>query len=119
MTLDKTNIIKIITKWTNPNFDSIYFTYKDVAICRLSIYEGDNFAIISDLYVDESFRRKGIGSLLLKECEKELKNWNVKYIKLYVNKDDNASKLLEYYKNFDYDVFEGAMSDSYTLLKRI
>lgn len=117
--IDIKNISKVHTKWTNPNFNSIYFVYKDIAICRLSIYEGDAFAIISDLYVDESFRRKGIGSLLLKECEKELKNWNVKYIKLYVNKDDNASILLEYYKKFDYDVFEGSMSDSYALLKRI
>lgn len=117
--IDTKNISKVITKWTNPNFTSIYFVYKDIAICRLSIYDGDNFAIISDLYVDESFRRQGIGTILIRECEKELKYWCVQFVKIYVNKGDNELPLLLYYKELGYDVFEGAMSDSYTLLKRI
>ena len=51
----KNEITKIKTYWDkSPNSRSIiYFTYKDIGVCRMHINEGDNYATIYGLYVDE------------------------------------------------------------------
>ena len=51
----KNEITKIKTYWDkNPNSRAIiYFTYKDIGVCRMHINEGDNYATIYGLYVDE------------------------------------------------------------------
>lgn len=113
-------ITKIKTHWENPTFSVIYFTYEDKGVCRLNIYEGDNFGTIYGLYVDEKHRNQGIGKELIGACEYELKNWNVKYIKLHVDKDaSNKDKLLAYYQKQGYEIFESSFSDQYTLLKNL
>ena len=52
------HITKIKTYWDeSPNSRAIiYFAYKDVGICRIQINEGDNFATLYGLYVDEKYR---------------------------------------------------------------
>ena len=60
------HITKIKTYWDeSPNSRAIiYFAYKDVGICRIQINEGDNFATLYGLYVDEKYR-----NLVLPLCE--------------------------------------------------
>ena len=116
------HITKIKTYWDeSPNSRAIiYFAYKDVGICRIQINEGDNFAALYGLYVDEKYRNTGIGTLLIKSAEKELNNWNVKYMRIYVDKNAaNAAELLNFYKNLGYELFESSYSDEYGLLKKI
>lgn len=115
-------IAKIKTYWceNRGNYSVIYFFYDNKGVCRLNIHEGDNFGIVYGLYVDAEARNQGIGKALIKACEEELKNWNVKYIKLFVNKDaKNKEFLLEFYKNMGYELFESSYSDQYGLLKKI
>lgn len=115
-------ITKIKTYWSENqySYSVIYFFYENKGVCRLNIHEHDNFGTIYGLYVDEKYRNKGIGKALLKACEEEIRNWNVKYIKLFVDKDaKNKDFLLEYYKNRDYELFESSYSDQYGLLKKI
>jgi ribosomal protein S18 acetylase RimI-like enzyme len=117
------HITKIKTYWDeSPNSRTIiYFAYKDVGICRIQINEGDNFATLYGLYVDEKYRNNGIGTLLIKSAEKELNNWNVKYMRIYVDKNAlNADKLLNFYEHYlGYELFESSYSDEYGLLKKI
>ena len=115
-------ITKIKTSWgeNKEKYSVVYFFYENKGVCRLNIHEGDNFGIINGLYVDENERNQGIGKALIKACEEELHNWNVKYMKLFVDKDvRNKDFLLEYYKNMDYELFESSHSDQYGLLKKI
>lgn len=115
-------ITKIKTYWSENrgNYSVIYFFYENKGVCRLNIHEGDNFGILYGLYVDDEARNQGIGKALIGSCEKELKNWNVKYIKLFVDKDaKNKDFLLEFYKSMDYELFESSYSDQYGLLKKI
>ena len=118
----KTKITKIKTYWgeKQDSYSVVYFFYEDKGVCRLNIHEGDNFGIINGLYVDEKERNQGIGKALIKACEEEIQNWNVKYIKIFVDKDaKNKDFLLEYYKNMNYEIFESSYSDQYGLLKKI
>lgn len=118
----KTKITKIKTYWDEKRdtYSIVYFFYENKGLCRLNIHEGDNFGTIYGLYVDEKFRNQGIGKALIKACEEELKNWNVKYIKVFVDKEaKNKDFLLEYYKNRDYELFESSYLDQYGLLKKI
>lgn len=118
----KNEITKIKTYWDkSPNSRTIiYFTYKDIGVCRMHINEGDNYATIYGLYVDEKHRNGGIGSTLLKSCEEELKNWNVKYMKLYVHKNTiDTDFLIKFYNKLGYEIFESSYSDEYCMLKTI
>lgn len=115
-------ITKIKTHWDEKrdSYSVVYFFYENKGLCRLNIHEGDNFGTIYGLYVDENHRNNGIGKELIKACEEELQNWNVKYIKVFVDKEaKNKDFLLEYYKNKDYELFESSYSDQYGLLKKI
>lgn len=116
------HITTIKTYWDeSPNSRAIiYFAYKDIGICRMQINEGDNYATLYGLYVNEQYRNAGIGTLLIKSAEKELNNWHVKYMRIYVDKNAiNADKLLIFYKNLGYELFESSYSDEYGLLKKI
>ena len=75
---------------------------------------------IYGLYVDEKHRNRGIASTLIKSCEEELKNWNVKYMKLYVHKNSiDTDFLIKFYKKLGYEIFESSYSDEYCMLKTI
>lgn len=116
------NITKIKTYWgESPNGRAIvYFMYKDIGVCRLNINEGDNYGTLIGLYVDEKHRNNGIGTELIKIAENELKNWNVKYMKLYVDKNTNDTNfLLTFYEKLGYEKFESSYSDEIGLLKKI
>lgn len=120
--VDSCKITKIKTYWDEKrdSYSVVYFFYENKGLCRLNIHEGDNFGTIYGLYVDEKFRNQGIGKALIKACEEELIDWNVKYIKVFVDKEaKNKDFLLEYYKNRDYELFESSYLDQYGLLKKI
>lgn len=120
--VDSCKIMKIKTNWDeSPNSRTIiYFTYENVGVCRLNINEGDNFGTIIGLYVDENNRNNGIGKALIKACEEEIQNWNVKYIKLYIDKNTNDTDfLIKFYNELGYEIFESSYSDQYGLLKKI
>ena len=80
----KTIINKIKTYWgeSPDGYGIIYFFYENKGVCRLRVNEGDNFGTIYGLYVDEKYRNLGIGTSLIKACEEELENWNVKFMQL-------------------------------------
>jgi GNAT superfamily N-acetyltransferase len=118
----KTKITKIKTYWVEnkEKYSVVYFFYENKGVCRLNIHEGDNFGIINGLYVDEKERNQGIGKSLIKACEEEIQNWNVKYIKLYANKNTNDTDfLIKFYNELGYEIFESSCSDQYGLLKKI
>jgi ribosomal protein S18 acetylase RimI-like enzyme len=120
--IDSCKITKIKTNWDeSPNSRTIiYFTYENVGVCRLNVNEGDNFGTIVGLYVDENNRNNGIGKELIKYCEDELQNYNVKYMKLYVDKNTKDTEfLLGFYQKQGYEIFETAYLDQYGLLKKI
>lgn len=116
------NISKIKTHWDeSPNSRVIvYFMYKDIGVCRLNINEGDNYGTLIGLYVDEKHRNNGIATKLIESAEKELNNWNVKYMKLYVDKNTNDTDfLLNFYEKLGYEKFESSYIDEFGLLKKI
>lgn len=116
------NISKIKTYWDeSPNSRAIiYFMYKDIGVCRLNINEGDNYGTLIGLYVDEKHRNNGIATKLIESAEKELNNWNVKYMKLYVDKNTNDTDfLLNFYEKLGYEKFESSYIDEFGLLKKI
>lgn len=120
--VDSCKIMKIKTNWDeSPNSRTIiYFTYENVGVCRLNINEGDNFGTIIGLYVDKKHRNNGVGKKLIKYCEDELNGYNVKYMKLYVDKNTKDTEfLLEFYQKLGYELFESSYSDQYGLLKKI
>ena len=118
----KNKITKIKTHWDEKqdSYSVVYFFYENKGVCRLNIHEGDNFGIIYGLYVDEKERNQGIGKALIKACEEEIQNWNVKYMKLYINKNTNDTDfLIKFYNELGYEIFESSYSDQYGLLKKI
>lgn len=118
----KTKITKIKTHWDEKqdSYSVVYFFYENKGVCRLNIHEGDNFGIIYGLYVDDKERNQGIGKALIKACEEEIQNWNVKYMKLYINKNTNDTDfLIKFYNELGYEIFESSCSDQYGLLKKI
>ena len=115
-------ITKIKTYWeeNQDSYSVVYFFYENKGVCRLNIHEGDNFGTIYGLYVDENERNQGIGKALIKACEKEIQNWNVKYIKLYVHKNTkDIDFLIKFYNELGYEIFESSYSDQYAFLKKI
>ena len=118
----KTKITKIKTYWgeKQDSYSVVYFFYENKGVCRLNIHEGDNFGIIYGLYVDEKERNQGIGKALIKACEEEIQNWNVKYIKLYIDKNTKDTDfLIKFYNELGYEIFESSYSEQYGLLKKI
>ena len=86
-------------------------------MCRLTIYEGDNYGIISDLYVNPSYRCGGIGSQLIKDCEDEIRSRCIDYSKICVTKNTlQTDELLGYYKKRGYKIFE-SNDEQYIMLK--
>ena len=115
--MTKTNKFeKIITYWKQSNNTSIYFfSIENNSICRLGIYDGDNYGIISDLYVDPKYRCINIGSQLIKECENEIRSRHIDYSKICVKRNTlETNKLLEYYKKRGYKIFE--LNDEYYVM---
>lgn len=110
---------KIVTHWKQPNHISIYFfSIKNNFMCRLTIYNSDNYGIISDLYVNPKYRRNGIGSQLIKECENEIHNRHIDYSKICVAKNTlQTDKLLKYYKKRGYKIFE--LNDEYYVMLKL
>ena len=58
-------------------------------------------AFIFRLAVRKSYRKSGIGSLLLKEAERKLAKTGVKWVSVFV--DDNNSQLKKYYSKRQYE----------------
>lgn len=115
-------ITKIKTYWeeNQDSYSVVYFFYENKGVCRLNIHEGDNFGTIYGLYVDENERNQGIGKALIKACEEEIQNWNVKYMKLYIDKNPKDTDfLIKFYNELGYEIFESSCSDQYGMLKKI
>lgn len=111
-------IEKIITHWEQPSHTSIYFFNSESgSMCRLTMYDGDNYGIISDLYVNPSYWHNGIGSQLIKECEDEIHSKCVDYSKICVTKNTlQTDELLKYYIKRGYTIFE-SNGEQYIMLK--
>lgn len=111
---------KIVTRWEQPGLTSIYFfSTENSSMCRLTIYDSDNYGIISDLYVNQKYRCSGIGGQLIKDCEDEIRSRGIDYSKICVTKNTlQTDELLEYYKKRGYKIFE-SNDEQYIMLKSI
>lgn len=58
------------------------------------VHKPTGSAIITDIYVDENWRGKGIGSRLLKECLKQLKKGKIRYTYAQIKPENKASTKL-------------------------
>jgi ribosomal protein S18 acetylase RimI-like enzyme len=67
----------------------------------ISTSEGSYSAILEDLVVDKSYRRKGIGKQLMHEIEKWAKDNNISRLQLLADKNNNNA--LEFYKAIQWD----------------
>ena len=114
-------------------FDETYITYKMEGSIQIGIEEDGNliagldacmtaFKIlyVSTVYVDEAYRRKGYGKLLMEEMEKRAKEMGANIIRL----DTFSWQGKEFYESLHYEVvgsYENALDGyaEYFFLKRI
>ena len=74
----------------------------ETASCRIHIYDNEpNIAIISDLYVIEGERKKGIASALMRYCISYAKAQGCTNISL---RSDNDDFVREWYKRLGFEV---------------
>lgn len=77
---------------------NIHIIYK--GIIKISLYnDNNNVAWISDLHIDEEFRKQGIASLLLQFCEEVIYKLHYVFINLQVKRD---TWLHKWYNRLDY-----------------
>lgn len=78
--------------WDNYK-ELVIISHKSKASCRIYIYNDEpNIAYISNLYVDEKERNKGIGTELLKYCIDKAKQLNCSKIQLRSDNEDFVRK---------------------------
>ena len=84
----------------------IYFTYS----LEMFLDVSKRVAFISDMYVKPRFRRQGIGSLLMEKCLEELKNLDIKYVRLSVL--SNNVLAIRFYEKHGFEICRYEMSRS-------
>jgi len=67
-------------------------------------------ALISDMYVKPEFRRRGIGSLLLKKCFEKLRKLNIKHVTLSVLSENLAA--VKFYEKHGFKICRHDLSRS-------
>lgn len=76
-----------------------------VGMCTLqsliSTAEGGTVGIVEDLVVSESYRRQGIGEMLLAEIERLARNKNMRRLQLLTNMENQAA--LNFYAKSEWD----------------
>ncbi|MBD2233588.1 GNAT family N-acetyltransferase [Phormidium tenue] len=57
-------------------------------------WQGDRHVYISNLAVDQTFRRQGIAITLLRSCEQVAQRWGIRELQLHVMEDNLAARAL-------------------------
>ncbi|MBD1875347.1 GNAT family N-acetyltransferase [Nodosilinea sp. FACHB-131] len=57
-------------------------------------WQGDRHVYISNLAVDQTFRRQGIAIALLRSCEQVAQRWGIRELQLHVMEDNLAARAL-------------------------
>ena len=90
---------------------------KHVGSCKLMIY--DKNAVINHIYINDSHKKQGLGSLLLHETEKILKNEHyIEKISLLGWQPSGSFNVVDFYKKNGYIISKahsGVYDDSVTL----
>ncbi len=63
-------------------------------------WQGDRHVYISNLAVDQNFRRRGIALLLLRSCEQVAQRWGIYELHLHVMEDNLAARALYHKAGF-------------------
>lgn len=70
---------------------------------QLEILPGNTSGYIFDLWVKPKYRRKGYATILLNEAEQQAKQFGMKSVRLYWDKEDTPEAILEWYKRKGYE----------------
>ena len=57
-------------------------------------WQGDRHVYISNLAVDQTFRRQGVALTLLRSCEQVAQRWGIRELQLHVMEDNLAARAL-------------------------
>lgn len=86
----------------------------------LSAYMNDmqtNIAFLSLIAVDKSFRKIGLGELLLNAAEKEALTRNLKYFKIEVYEDNFPA--IKFYKKYGFEIVDKLNNNSFYMIKKL
>lgn len=75
---------------------------------RTKLQTSKRFAIIYDLYVTPTCRRRGIGTRLMEEALKRIREEAIEYVRLTVPSENVGA--LRFYDKFNFKVFRNEMS---------
>lgn len=68
-------------------FTQLYPSYSSVSLMPMYV--------LNDLYVDQNYRKKGVGALLIKQAQQYASDYKMKGLTLETAKDNPAQKLYE------------------------
>ena len=88
---------------TGHTFIILNFEGKDVGFAAHSIYDIDKNYKLEKLYLSKTIQGKGLGNLLIKKVEEEVKNLGASYLYLNVNRNNKA---FNFYQKVGYEVVE-------------
>jgi GNAT superfamily N-acetyltransferase len=76
---------------------------KDIGFAAYAKYDIDKNYKLEKLYLNKTIQGKGLGNLLIKKVEEEVKNLGASYLYLNVNRNNNA---FTFYQKVGYEVVE-------------
>lgn len=95
------NTINILKKFRHLYDFQLIHKNKHVGSCKLMIH--DKNAIINHIYIDDSHKKQGLGSLLLQETEQILKkDHSVQEISLLAWQPGGSFEIVDFYKKNGY-----------------
>lgn len=95
--LDKYNSVRALKEQINQGFIFFYITFEDIAVGYVGVKRDTDSLFLSKLYVLSSYRGKKIGKAAIQHVNTLATSFNLKKIKLNVNKY-NTNSILAYEK---------------------
>ena len=93
---------KSLIEFKTPNEECVFFVAEEkekiIGYSRIHLFKWYNGAHIVTILIDEKYRRKGYGKMLIKEMEKYAKTKGMKILTLDTE-PDNSEALIFYLKN--------------------
>ncbi|MCK4589914.1 MAG: GNAT family N-acetyltransferase [Nanoarchaeota archaeon] len=83
-----------------------YYGEKPIGYClslikrNIPIYKIEKYVYISDIYVDEKYRKQGIGKKFMEEVKKFYKKQKIKFLELQLN--HNNDRALKFYQKYGF-----------------
>jgi diamine N-acetyltransferase len=123
--LDKFNSVNAIEAQTKEGILFFCITYNEEPIGYTAVKKEDGFLFLRKLYILSNYRGKGIAKTTMQFIEKTAYDFDLKSIRLYVNKY-NTNSILAYekmgfikIKSMITDIGEGYVMDDFEMEKRI